>query len=190
MKQPEGRHCLKHQKAKTRNIGRRAEKQGKGTIGMFTVETERLSITEFTPEMAQAVHENSLDAENRRFIPDEVFETEEEARETVLFLSSRRRDAPAARRDQPDEPLPFQFEQTVPDDASAHAETLRKRAFRRQKTVPAVFPGPDQFLQSAAYIFVQRSCHAAVFLVIFSPEVISKVLASGFEIDLCEDHLR
>lgn len=89
MKQPEGRHCLKHQKAKTRNIGRRAEKQGKGTIGLFTVETERLSITEFTPEMAQAVHENSLDAENRRFIPDEVFETEEEARETVLFLISR-----------------------------------------------------------------------------------------------------
>ena len=28
---------------------------------MFMIETERLTITEFTPDMAQAVHENSLD---------------------------------------------------------------------------------------------------------------------------------
>ena len=50
---------------------------------MFMIETNRLKITEFTPDMAQAVHENSLGADNRRFVPDEVFETEEEARETV-----------------------------------------------------------------------------------------------------------
>lgn len=56
---------------------------------MFTVETERLTITEFTPEMAQAVHENSLDADNRRFVPDEVFETVEDAAETVAFLMSQ-----------------------------------------------------------------------------------------------------
>ena len=50
------------------------------------IETERLIITEFTPDMAQAVHENSLDEDNRRFVPDEVFETVEEARETIEFL--------------------------------------------------------------------------------------------------------
>lgn len=53
------------------------------------IETERLVITEFTPDMAQAVHENSLDEDNRRFVPDEVFETVEEAAETIAFLMSR-----------------------------------------------------------------------------------------------------
>lgn len=56
---------------------------------MFNIETERLIITEFTPDMAQAVHENSLDEDNRRFVPDEVFETVEEAAETIEFLMSR-----------------------------------------------------------------------------------------------------
>ncbi len=56
---------------------------------MFSLETERLIITEFTPDMAQAVHENSLDEDNRRFVPDEVFETVEEAAETIDFLASR-----------------------------------------------------------------------------------------------------
>ena len=49
-------------------------------------ETNRLLITEFTPDMAQEVHLNSLDEDNRRFVPDEVFETLEEAQETVDFL--------------------------------------------------------------------------------------------------------
>ena len=53
------------------------------------IETERLVITEFTPDMAQAVHENSLDGDNRRFVPDEVFETIEDAKETVEFLMSQ-----------------------------------------------------------------------------------------------------
>lgn len=56
---------------------------------MFCIETERLIITEFTQDMAEDVHKNSLDADNRRFVPDEVFETEEEAGETVAFLMSR-----------------------------------------------------------------------------------------------------
>ena len=56
---------------------------------MFMIETERLTITEFTPDMAQAVHENSLDEDNRRFVPDEVFETVEEAAETIGFLMSQ-----------------------------------------------------------------------------------------------------
>ena len=50
------------------------------------IETERLIITRFTMDMVQAVHENSLDEDNRRFVPDEVFETVEEASDTVGFL--------------------------------------------------------------------------------------------------------
>ncbi len=53
------------------------------------IETERLIITEFTPDMAEAVHLNSLDEDNRRFVPDEVFETTEEALETITFLRSQ-----------------------------------------------------------------------------------------------------
>lgn len=50
------------------------------------IETERLIITKFTMDMAEAVHLNSLDEDNRRFVPDEVFETVEEAADTVGFL--------------------------------------------------------------------------------------------------------
>ena len=56
---------------------------------MLSIETERLTITEFTMDMAQDVHKNSLDEDNRRFVPDEVFETTEEAGETIAFLMSR-----------------------------------------------------------------------------------------------------
>lgn len=52
------------------------------------IETERLIITDFTMDMVKAVHENSLDDDNRRFVPDEVFETMEEAADTVSFLIS------------------------------------------------------------------------------------------------------
>ncbi|MGN1432858.1 MAG: GNAT family N-acetyltransferase [Ruminococcus sp.] len=50
------------------------------------IETERLIIAEFDMSMANSVHLNSLDEDNRRFVPDEVFETVEEAAETVEFL--------------------------------------------------------------------------------------------------------
>ena len=50
------------------------------------IETKRLIITEFDMNMAESVHINSLDEDNRRFVPDEVFETVEEAAETVEFL--------------------------------------------------------------------------------------------------------
>ena len=53
------------------------------------IETERLNITEFTPDMAEAVHLNSLDDDTRRFVPDEVFETVEDAAETIDFLMSQ-----------------------------------------------------------------------------------------------------
>jgi RimJ/RimL family protein N-acetyltransferase len=52
------------------------------------IETKRLIITHFTMDMAEAVHLNSLDADNRRFMPDEVFETVEDAADTLGFLMS------------------------------------------------------------------------------------------------------
>ena len=52
-------------------------------------ETDRLFITEMTMDMAMDVHKNSLDEDTRRFVPDEVFETLEDARETLEFLISR-----------------------------------------------------------------------------------------------------
>lgn len=53
------------------------------------IETERLIITELTMDMAMDVHKNSLDEDTRRFVPDEVFETLEDAQETIEFLSSQ-----------------------------------------------------------------------------------------------------
>ena len=53
------------------------------------IETKRLVITEMTPDMAMDVHKNSLDEDIRRFVPDEVFETVEEARETIEFIMSQ-----------------------------------------------------------------------------------------------------
>ena len=53
------------------------------------IETNRLIITKFTLDMAQAVHQNSLDEDTRRFLPDEVFETVEDASETIDFLMSQ-----------------------------------------------------------------------------------------------------
>ena len=53
------------------------------------LETERLIITEMTMDMAMDVHKNSLDEDTRRFVPDEVFETLEDAKETIEFLMSQ-----------------------------------------------------------------------------------------------------
>ena len=55
---------------------------------MMRIETERVIITEFDLAMAESVHRNSLDEDTRRFVPDEVFETVEDARETIEFLIS------------------------------------------------------------------------------------------------------
>ena len=53
------------------------------------IESDRLIITEFTPDMAPAVQENSVDEDNRKFVPDEVWDTVEEAAETLEFLISQ-----------------------------------------------------------------------------------------------------
>lgn len=56
--------------------------------GIMLIKTERLCITEFDQSMVESVHLNSLDEDNRNFVPDEVFETIEVAQEAVEFLMS------------------------------------------------------------------------------------------------------
>ncbi len=56
---------------------------------MVKIETERLLITEFTLDMARVVQENSVDEDNKRFLPDEVWETVEETEETLEYLISQ-----------------------------------------------------------------------------------------------------
>ena len=53
------------------------------------IKTSHLTITTFSPDMAQAVYENSQDDDTRRFVPDEVYNSVEEAREAIDFLMSR-----------------------------------------------------------------------------------------------------
>lgn len=53
------------------------------------IKTEHLTITSFSPDMAQTVYENSQDDDTRRFVPDEVYDSVEEAREAIEFLMSR-----------------------------------------------------------------------------------------------------
>ena len=50
------------------------------------IETKRLIIADFTPDMAMAVHLGSLDEDTRRFLPDEVFETEAIAADVIADL--------------------------------------------------------------------------------------------------------
>ena len=52
----------------------------------MNIQTNRLIITDFNVDMAESVHLGSLDDDNRRFVPDEVFETVEDAAETLDFL--------------------------------------------------------------------------------------------------------
>lgn len=52
----------------------------------MNLKTDRLVITDFTPDMARAVHLGSLDEDTRRFLPDEVFETEAIAAEVITDL--------------------------------------------------------------------------------------------------------
>ena len=50
------------------------------------IEGDRLSITKLNMDMCFDIHKNSLDEDNRRFVPDEVFETLEIAKEVVQDL--------------------------------------------------------------------------------------------------------
>ena len=55
----------------------------------MNIKTSRLTIKTFSLDMAQSVYENSQDDDTRRFVPDEVYESAEEAREAIEFLISR-----------------------------------------------------------------------------------------------------
>ena len=55
----------------------------------MNIKTPRLTITTFSPDMAQSVYENSQDDDIRRFVPDEVYDSVEEARAAIEFLMSR-----------------------------------------------------------------------------------------------------
>ncbi len=55
----------------------------------MNVKTPRLTITTFSLDMAQSVYENSQDDDTRRFVPDEVYASVEEARAAIEFLISR-----------------------------------------------------------------------------------------------------
>lgn len=52
------------------------------------LETARLIIKDLDESMAMSVHLNSLDGDNRRFLPDEVFESSEEALSAIRHLIS------------------------------------------------------------------------------------------------------
>ena len=55
----------------------------------MNIKTPRLTITTFSLDMAQSVYENSQDDDNRRFVPDEVYDSAEEALAAIEFLISR-----------------------------------------------------------------------------------------------------
>ena len=55
----------------------------------MNIKTSRLTIKTFSLDMAQSVYENSQDDDTRRFVPDEVYESAEEARAAIEFLMSR-----------------------------------------------------------------------------------------------------
>ena len=55
----------------------------------MNIKTSHLTIKTFSPDMAQSVYENSQDDDTRRFVPDEVYESAEEARAAIEFLMSR-----------------------------------------------------------------------------------------------------
>ena len=55
----------------------------------MNIKTSHLTITTFSLDMAQSVYENSQDDDTRRFVPDEVYDSVEEARAAIEFLLSR-----------------------------------------------------------------------------------------------------
>lgn len=50
------------------------------------IKTDRFIITELTMNMCNDYHKNSVDDDNRRFVPDEVCETIDEAEKTLKWL--------------------------------------------------------------------------------------------------------
>ncbi len=55
----------------------------------MNIKSSRLTISTFSMDMAQTVYENSQDDDTRLFVPDEVYDSAEEAREAIEFLMLR-----------------------------------------------------------------------------------------------------
>lgn len=55
----------------------------------MNIKTSRLTIKTFSLDMAKSVYENSQDDDTIRFVPDEVYDSAEEARAAIEFLISR-----------------------------------------------------------------------------------------------------
>ena len=53
------------------------------------IKNEHITITHMDESMIDDVWQNSLDEDNRRFVPDEVFETREDAKDVVEFIISQ-----------------------------------------------------------------------------------------------------
>ncbi|MBQ4362864.1 MAG: GNAT family N-acetyltransferase [Oscillospiraceae bacterium] len=53
------------------------------------IETERLIIKDLAPDMAEDVFRNSLDEDIGRFVPDERYESKEDALAAIEFIMSR-----------------------------------------------------------------------------------------------------
>ena len=54
----------------------------------MNIRSARLTIGDFTPDMAQALHRISMDEDVQRFVPDEVFPTVEAAAEVIEDLTA------------------------------------------------------------------------------------------------------
>lgn len=52
------------------------------------IKNNRVSIVHITTDMCEDIWQNSIDENNRRFVPDEVFETLEETKEVVDMIIS------------------------------------------------------------------------------------------------------
>ena len=57
-----------------------------GMKNRVLIQNERISIVNMNLDMAEDVWQNSLDEDNRRFVPDEVFETLEDAKEVINWI--------------------------------------------------------------------------------------------------------
>jgi RimJ/RimL family protein N-acetyltransferase len=57
-------------------------------MNSIKVQSECLKIVKFSSDMVESVYHNSHDENTKRFIPDEYFETIEEAREVVEYFMS------------------------------------------------------------------------------------------------------
>jgi len=69
-----------------RIVGEDSVPVGRPDMESLEIRTERLLIVPLEEEMAENVHLNSLDEDTRRFVPDEVFATVDQAREVIRSL--------------------------------------------------------------------------------------------------------